>query len=94
MRHVGNGDLNYFGHNENDAHHHRRNFEKVNVHNKQEFEKFENTVNLIYTMCAMSEMIICTMFAIVSMMRITAVEISKKSKGAKQTANSKSLKTL
>ena len=34
------------------------------------------------------------MFAIVSMMHITGGEISKKSKCAKQTANSKSLKTL
>ena len=34
------------------------------------------------------------MFAIVSMMRITAVEISKKSKCAKQTAIWKSLKAL
>ena len=32
--------------------------------------------------------------AIVSKMRITGVEISKKSKSAKQTANSKSFKTL
>ena len=58
------------------------------------FEKFENTVNLIYTVCAMSEMIIQTMFAIVNMMRITGVAISKKSKCAEQTAISKSLKTL
>ena len=35
----------------------------------------------------MSEMMIWTMFAIVSMMRITRVEISKKSKCAEQTAN-------
>ena len=42
----------------------------------------------------MSEMMIKTMFVIVSMMRITRVEISKKSKCAEQTANSKSLKTL
>ena len=42
----------------------------------------------------MSEMMIYTMFAMVSMMRITGVEISKKSKCAKQTAISKSLKTL
>ena len=34
------------------------------------------------------------MFARVSMMRITGVEISKMPKCAKQTANSKSLKTL
>ena len=42
----------------------------------------------------MSEMMIKTMFAIVSMMRITGVEISKKAKYAKQSAFSKSLKTL
>ena len=42
----------------------------------------------------MSEMMIVTMFAIVNMMRITGVVISKKSKCAKQTAISKSLKTL
>ena len=58
------------------------------------FEKFENTVYLMYTVCAMSQMMIKTMFAIVNMMRITGVVISKKSKCAKQTANSKSLKTL
>ena len=39
------------------------------------FEKFENIGNLIYTVCAMSGMIISSMFAIVSMMRITGVEI-------------------
>ena len=37
MRHVGNDDLKYVCHSEHDAHHHRRNFEKVNVQNKQEF---------------------------------------------------------
>ena len=42
----------------------------------------------------MSEMIIETMFAMVTMMRITGVEVSKKSKYAKQTAISKSLKSL
>ena len=42
----------------------------------------------------MSKMMIQTMFAIDNMMRITGVVISKKSKCAKQTANSKSLKTL
>ena len=42
----------------------------------------------------MSEMMIWTMFAMVSMMRISGVEISKKSKCAEQTAISKSLKTL
>ena len=58
------------------------------------FEKFESTVNLIYTVCAMSGMMINTMFAIVNMMRITGVVISKKSKCAEQTAISKSFKTL
>ena len=58
------------------------------------FEKLQNTVNLIHTVCGMSELMIYTMFAIVSMIRITGVEISKKSKCAKQTANSESLKTL
>ena len=40
----------------------------------------------------MSEIMIYTMFAIVSMMRITGVEIAKKSKCAKQAANRKVLK--
>ena len=57
-------------------------------------EKFENTVNPIYTVCAISEMMTLAMFARVRMMRITGVENSKKSKCAEQTANSKSLKTL
>ena len=39
-------------------------------------------------------MMLKTMFAIVNMMRITRVVISKKSKCAEQTAISKSLKTL
>ena len=42
----------------------------------------------------MSEMMIETIFAMVSIMRITGVEISKKSKCAKQTAISKSSKSL
>ena len=42
----------------------------------------------------MSEMIIYPLFAMDSMMRITEVEISKKSKCAKQTAIPKSLKSL
>ena len=95
MRHVGIDDLNYVSHSYHDAHHRSRNFEKVKMcRTNCKFEKFENTVNLIYTVCAMSEMMIKTMFPIVSMMRMTGVEISKKSKCAKQTANSKSLKTL
>ena len=42
----------------------------------------------------MSEMMIYTIFTMVSMICITGVEISKKSKYAKETAISKSLKTL
>ena len=60
----------------------------------RKFEKFESTVNLIYTVCAMSGMMIYIMFAIVNMIRITGVVISKKSKCAEQTPISKSLKTL
>ena len=41
----------------------------------------------------MSEKMIYPLFAMVSMIRITEVEISKKSKCAKQTAISKSLKS-
>ena len=39
VRHVGNDDLNYVGHSEHDAHHHRKNIEKVNMQNKQELRK-------------------------------------------------------
>ena len=60
----------------------------------RKFEKFDNTVNLIYTVCAMSGMMIYAMFAIVNMIRITGLVISKKSKCAEQTAISKSFKTL
>ena len=42
----------------------------------------------------MSEMMIYTIFTMVSIMRITGVEISKKSKCAKQTAFSKNFKSL
>ena len=42
----------------------------------------------------MLEMMIWTMFAIVNMMRITGVVISKKSKCAEQSAISKNFKTL
>ena len=65
-----------------------------NVQNKLQFRIVSNALNLIYTVYAMLEMMIQSMFAIVSMMRITGVEISKKAKCAKQTAFSKSLKTL
>ena len=40
------------------------------------FEKFKKAINLIYNVCAMLQVMIKTMFAIVSMMRITTVEIS------------------
>ena len=80
MRQVGNHGLNYVGHNEHDAHHRSRNFEKAKMSKINcKSEKFENTVNLIYTVCAMSEMMSQTMLAIMSMMRITIKEISKKS---------------
>ena len=45
-------------------------------------------------MYAISEMMIETMFAMVSMMRINRVEISRKSKRAKQIWISKSFKSL
>ena len=40
------------------------------------FEKFQNAVNIIYTVCGMLEMMNETIFAIVSLVRITGVEIS------------------
>ena len=49
---------------------------------------------MMYTMCAMWEIIIYTLFAIVSTVRITAVQISKTQKCAKQTLISKSFKRL
>ena len=57
-------------------------------------EKYEIAINRIYTVRATSELMIQTIFAMVSMIRITGVETSKKSKCAKQTAISKSLKLL
>ena len=58
-RHVGNDDLNYVCHGYHDAHQRSRNFEKVKMCKTScNFEKFENSVNLIYTVCAMSEMMI------------------------------------
>ena len=89
---VVNDDLNYVCHSYHDAHHRSVNFVKAKTcKTNSNFQKSENIVNLIYTVCAMSEMMIQTMFAIVNMMRITGVEISKKSKCVKQTAISKSL---
>ena len=51
------------------------------------FEKFRNVVNLIYTLCAMLEMMIQTMFAIVRKMRLTGVEVSNTPKCAKTNRN-------
>ena len=60
-----------------DVHHRSRNFGKAKMCKTNcNFEKFQDALNLIYTACAMLEMMIKTMFAIVSMMRITTVEIS------------------
>ena len=59
VRHVGNDDLNHVCQSWHDAHHRSRNSEKVKMCKKKcKFEKFENTVNLIYTVYAMSEMMI------------------------------------
>ena len=91
MRQVGNDDLSYVYHSYDYAHHWSRNFEKLKMcRTNSNFEKFENNVNLLYTVCAMSEMMISAMFAIVIIM----LEISKKSNCAEPTAISKSLKTL
>ena len=73
-----------------DAHYRSSNFEKVKMCKaNRKFEKFESTVNLLYTGCAMSKMMTSTIFSIVNMMRITGVVISKKSKCAEQRAISK-----
>ena len=56
-------------------------------------EKSQHNLNMIYTVCAMSEITIQILFAIVSMVRITAVQISKTLKYAKQTVIPKSSKT-
>ena len=59
VRHVGNDDLYHVCHREHDANHRSRNFNKVTMCKTNcELEKFENIVNLIYTLCAMSEMMI------------------------------------
>ena len=59
VRHVRNDDLNYVCHGYHDAHHRSRNFEQVKMcRTNCNFEKFENSANLIYTVRAMSEMII------------------------------------
>ena len=59
MPNVGKDALNYVCHNLPDAHNRGRNFEKAKMSKTNcKSEKFENTVNLIYTMCAMLEMVI------------------------------------
>ena len=58
------------------------------------FENYENTVNPIYTLGAMLEMMNWKKFTIARMVRISAVQISNKPICAKQTAISKTLKTL
>ena len=56
---VGNDDLNYVCNGYHDAHQRSRNSEKVEMCKPNcNFETFENTINLIYTMYAMSEMMI------------------------------------
>ena len=48
-----------FAHDAHDAHHRSRNFEKVEMcRTNSSFEKFDITVNLTYTVCAMLEMLI------------------------------------
>ena len=95
VRHVGNNDLNSVCQSLHCAHHRSTNFEKAKMCKRNSyFEKFQNTVNLISTVCAMSEIMILTLFAIVCTVRITAVQISKKLKCAKETAISKTFKTL
>ena len=72
-----NHDLKKGHNNWNGAHHRSRNFLKAKMcQNKQQFRKFENIVNLIYTAYAISEMMFWTTFTMVSMVRITGVEIS------------------
>ena len=65
-----------------------------NVQNKQQFRKvLKHCKSYIHCVrCVGNDDL--NYFAIVTMMRITGVVISKKSKCAKQTAISKSLKTL
>ena len=59
VRHVGYDDLNYVFHGQHDAHHRSRYFEIVKMRKtNNNFEKLESTVNLIYTVCAMSELMI------------------------------------
>ena len=68
-------DVNYVWHSFHHAHHRTRNFVKAKMcKTNSNFERFQNTVNLIYTVCAISEMMISRTFTIVSIVRITGVE--------------------
>ena len=54
---IGNDDLNYVCNSWDHAHHRSRYFESAKMRKtNSNFEKCENTVNLIYTVCPMSEM--------------------------------------
>ena len=69
----------YVCHSYHDAHHRSRNFVKAKMFKTNcNIEKFENTVNFIYTVWPMSEMMIWTTFTIGSMVRNTGEEISLK----------------
>ena len=79
MRKVENDDLNYVCHSYHDAHHRSRNFVKAKMCKTNcNVEKFENTVNVIYTVWPMSEMMISITFSKVSKVRISGVQISLK----------------
>ena len=59
VRNIGNDGLNIVFHSLHGAHNRSRNFVKAKMCKTNcKFEQFENTVNLIYTVCAMSEMMI------------------------------------
>ena len=95
MRHVGNDELNNF------AIVNMTRITGVEISKMSKCAKqtaimkgLKNTVNVIYSVCAMSEMMIYPMFAIRNIMAIRVVENSKTSKCAKRTAISKIFKTL
>ena len=91
--HVGNNDLNSVCQSLHYAHHRSTNFEKAKMCKRNSyFQKSQNTLNVIYTVCAMSEIMILTLFAIVGTVRLSGVKISKSLKCRKQTAISKSFK--
>ena len=72
-----NDDLNKVHNNWNGAHDRSWNFVKAKMwKTKTNFEKFQNALYLIYTVGVMLEMMRWTTFGIVSMVRLTGVEIS------------------